>query len=507
MKPRPETAGVFAFMTIGMGTSFPVHSQCHRFATRVHAMLRLLFAASLLCIPLAAIAAVVPIDAQRTNRMDADVETILQRTGTPGATIAVAEQGHIIYSHAYGLRDREHRLPATVDTYYEIGSITKQFTAAAILQLQEAGKLHLDDKLAVYLPHAPHASEVTLRQLLSHTSGEPEYLDAVDAAKAIGKPASFDQIMSYIAGKPLDFEPGSHWSYSNTGYILAGRVIEVVSHETYEQYVQTHLLDRAGMKHTFTVADEARLPNMAVGYDRAHYKIERAPTISASVGWAAGFLVSTIDDLEKWNSALRYGKIVTPADYALMCTSVKTTAQGDAGYGLGLFVDSVDEQPRVGHTGGSLGFTTANEYFPQQDTQIIAFTNFASNPEPGETITTAIFEDLNPAIAAVAMRSSAGENPVVTAKTKAYFAQLQAGDQDSPYLAAKLNKKLKAGLAKRLADDFKGYGQPTAFVFKGTHVDAGVTFHDYVIRFGPGSVLKFGVGLDQAGKIASLSFG
>jgi D-alanyl-D-alanine carboxypeptidase len=105
------------------------------------------------------------------------------------------------------------------------------------------------------------------------------------------------------------------------------------------------------------------------------------------------------------------------------------------------------------------------------------------------------------------MRSSAGEDPAVTAKVEAYFPQLQAGDQDSSYLGAKLNKKMKAGLAKRLAKEFQGYGRPTAFVFKGRHTDGGVTFNDYVIRFGPGSLLKFGVALDRAGKIVSISFG
>jgi CubicO group peptidase (beta-lactamase class C family) len=483
-----------------------------RSADRKLSMLRRLRVFPVLCLPLAASAATMPIDAQPVDtrtatRIDADVETILQRAGTPGATILIAKHGHTIYRHAYGLGDRgENRRPATVDTEYEIGSITKQFTAAAMLQLQEAGKLHLVDKVSTYLPNAPFASGVTLWQLLSHTSGMPEYLDKVDAARAIDTPASVDKLMSYIAGMPLEFPPGSHWSYSNTGYILAGRVIEVVSQESYRHYVQAHLLDRAGMSHTFTVAEENGLPNMAIGYNRENGQIKPARTIAASVGWAAGFLVSTVDDLEKWNLALRSGEIVTPADYALMSKSVKT-ASGDAGYGLGLFVDSIDDQPRVGHTGGSLGFTTANEYFERQDMQIIAFTNFVDNPEPGETITTAIFEDLNPDIAAAAMRPSPGEDSTVTARTRACFAQLQSGDQDSPYLAAKLNGKMKAGLAKRLAAEFKGYGQPTAFVFKGRHVDTGVSFYDYVIRFGPGSVLKFGVAVDKTGKIERLSFG
>jgi hypothetical protein len=255
------------------------------------------------------------------------------------------------------------------------------------------------------------------------------------------------------------------------------------------------------------VADEARLPDMAIGYDREQGKVRRAQTIDATVGWTAGFLVSTVADLERWDDALRGGRIVSPADYALMSTSVKTTAQGDAGYGLGLFVDSIDGEPRVGHTGGSLGFTTANEYFPRQDVQIIAFTNFTDNPEPGETVTTAIFEDLYPAIAAAAAQPSAGEDPKITAAAQAVFAGLQAGTEDSPYLTAGLEAKMKAGLAKRLADGFGPYGHPTRFIFKGKRSDAGTTYYDYLIRFGPGSMLKFAVGLDASGKVAHLSFG
>src|SRR6185437_7540776 len=122
-----------------------------------------------------ATAVAAPIDIEAVKRIDADVATIVQRTGVPSVVVAVAEHGHVIFSQAYGSADLDKASPATVDTYYEIGSITKQFTAAAILQLQEAGKLHLDDKLSAYLPHAPHAGEVTLRQLLAQVSGLPEY--------------------------------------------------------------------------------------------------------------------------------------------------------------------------------------------------------------------------------------------------------------------------------------------------------------------------------------------
>ncbi len=467
-------------------------------------MLRLALATSFVCASVAASAA--PGDAGFAGRIDPVVQEVMQRTGTPGVSIAVVEGGRIVYSHAYGLADREKRSPATVGTYYEIGSITKQFTAAAILQLQEAGKLSIDSTLATYLPAAPHAGEVTLRQLLSHTSGLPEYFTGPDVDTAAGKPTSFDQVMARVAGKPLDFPPGAKWSYSNTGYILLGRVIEVVSHESYHHYIQAHILDPLGMKQTFTMTDEKSLPDMALGYTRADGQIKRSPPIDEGFAWSAGDLISTPADLQKWNAALTSGKVVTPADYALMTTSVKTQ-QGDSGYGLALFIDTIDDQPRIGHTGSSLGFTAANEYFPKQDVRIIAFTNLEDDPEPGERFTTAIFETLFPEIAAAAARPSPGEDTAVTATARTLFAQMQSGTEDGSLLGDKLAAKMKAGLAKRLADAFAPYGPATAFIFKGSRTEAGVRWFDYLIKFGPGSSLKFSVGFDGSGKITSLGFG
>jgi D-alanyl-D-alanine carboxypeptidase len=447
------------------------------------------------------------LDPALAKHIDTDVQAVLQHTDTPGATIAIIKAGQLVYRHAYGLRDQQQRLPVTQDTWFEIGSITKQFTAAAILQLQEAGKLNIDDTLATYLPDAPHAKEITLRQMLSHTSGLPEYLDGPDVEQMAVRPATLEQLLARIQGKPLDFAPGSRWSYSNTGYVLLGRVIELLSHETYDHYIKTHLLDVAGMAHTYTLTDEAQLNPMAVGYRHTDGKLERAPTIHATVGRAAGDLVSTTSDLEKWNQALTSGKIISAADYALMSTSVMTTEKGSADYGFGLFVDSVEDQPRVGHTGGSFGFTTANEYFPRQDVRIIAFTNNGDDPETGEMVTTAIFEDLYPAIATAAKTPAVGEQAAITSTARDVFVALQTGKADASQFSAKLKGKLKAGLSARLAKEFKPYGAPTALIFKGQRVDGAVKWYDYTIRFGPGSMLKYGIGVDDSGKVTALSFG
>lgn len=450
-----------------------------------------------------AMASPADLDPALARRIDSDVAAVLQRTETPGATLAIYRDGVAVYRHAYGLGDRERKTPAAVSTYYEIGSITKQFTAAAILQLQEAGKLDIHATLATYLPDAPHAKEVTLKQLLSHTSGMPEYLDGPDVEPWAVKPATFDQIMARIKDKPLDFPPGSRWSYSNSGYALLGRVIEVVSHESYEHYVTTHLLAAAGMGHTYTVADEARVPGMAKGYRHAEGKLDIAPTIHATVGWAAGNLVATVDELERWNVALRSGKIVRAADYALMTTP----ADGSNDYGLGLFVDTLDDQPRIGHTGGSFGFTTSNQYFPKQGIQIIAFTNNGDNPEPGQMLVTATFETMYPDIAAAARKPATGEDASVTATARKAFAQMQKGNEDPAMFGDKLNAKMASGLSGRLSTQLASFGEPSSFIFKGRRQDKDTTWNDYVIRFGPGNYLEFGVALDGKGRVTGISMG
>ncbi|WP_426271663.1 serine hydrolase domain-containing protein [Dyella kyungheensis] len=455
------------------------------------------------CLAPAAMASTTDIDPALARRIDSDVQTVLQRTGTPGATLAIYRDGVAVYRHAYGLSDREHKTPATLSTHYEIGSITKQFTAAAILQLQAAGKLDVDAPLATYLPDAPHAKEVTLKQLLSHTSGMPEYLDGPDVEAWAVKPATFDQIIARIKDKPLDFPPGSRWSYSNSGYALLGRVIERASHESYEQYVKTHLLAVAGMTHTYTVAEESSIPGMAKGYRHADGKLEAAPTIHDTVGWAAGNLVSTVDELERWNVALKSGKIVRPADYALMTTP----APGSTDYGLGLFVDTLDEQPRIGHTGGSFGFTSSNQYFPKQGIQVIAFTNSGDNPEPGQMLVTAAFEAMYPDLARAARKPAAGEDAAVTSTVRTAFDQLQKGSRDPSMFGDKLKAKLAAGLSGRMAKQLSVFGAPSSFIFKGQRHDHEQVWNDYRIEFGPGNSLPFGVRLDEGGKVVGISVG
>jgi len=199
--------------------------------------------------------------------------------------------------------------------------------------------------------------------------------------------------------------------------------------------------------------------------------------------------------------------VVTQAHYCLMATSVRTR-ESDAGYGLGLFVDQVEGETRVGHTGGTFGFTSAEKYFPKHRVQLIAFTNSGDDaPEPGEVLTQAIYDDLYPDIAAAAALPSGAVEARTLSTAKEIFASLQSGTYDYSHFSDGIGAKLKSGFAAGWMKSFSGYGSPTRFVFKGSRVSPGRRWSDYLIKFGPGCYLKFGFAVDDDGKVASLSLG
>jgi D-alanyl-D-alanine carboxypeptidase len=328
-----------------------------------------------------------------------------------------------------------------------------------------------------------------------------------DLDRLASQPISYNDLIARVASLPLDFVPGSQWSYSNTGYLLLGKVIETVSGETYKGYLRHHIFDPLHMTDTFTTAEEDRLSNKAIGYHHVAGKLERAPIIDPGWAGAAGFIVAPMQDLVKWDEALRGGKIVSPASYREMTTPFITTKTGSSDYGLGLFVNPVFGEPRLGHTGGSLGFTTADEYFPRQDVRIIAFTNLGDNaPEAGEALTNLVFADLYPDIAASAQKSAPGEDPAITRIARAAFEELQAGKEYARF-DAHLREKLASGPGAKFVGSIGPYGAPTAAIFKGIRHDANGTWHDYLMQFGPGVSLPFAVriGSDQA--VAGFSVG
>jgi D-alanyl-D-alanine carboxypeptidase len=308
-----------------------------------------------------------------------------------GITLAVERGNTLIYERAYGMRDKARRLPATVDTRYEIGSVTKEMTAAAVMQLVEAGRVSLDAPLSRYVPDAPHAAEVTIRQLLSMTSGMPEYLNGANLLNEVQHPASPAQLLARVSAKELRFKPGSQWQHSNTNYLLLGELIERVSGEAYQRYIGDRVLSKAPGAAFVTLNNEIDLPEMATGY----FNGAAAPHLDNSWVGPAGNLVGTVHDMIAWDRALSGGNVVSQASYSAM-TSTQTPPGASARYGFAFFLSAYRNQPRIWQDGSTIGFNVCDQYYPKQDVRVVVFTNSNDMTGYADTLAEQVFDLLYP---------------------------------------------------------------------------------------------------------------
>lgn len=296
-----------------------------------------------------------------------------------GAQVVIVRNGKIVYQRSFGTR-AVGGPPVDAQTRFEIGSATKQFTAAAILQLKERGKLRLDDRLAKYLPSFPHANAVTLRQLLNQTSGLPDFTQTNHFFTRIAwtQAPTLANIERLSAG-PLHFTPGTRWEYSNTNYTALGRVIEVVSHHSYHDYVRTNLFAPAGMTESTFIDSEKALPNVATGYWNGvhHGKLRKAPVVPDGWLWSAGDIVSTASDLAKWDIALTHLRIISRSDLRLMSTPPNLPSAKPDDYGFGCWIDLVGGHTDVAADGDTLGISSSNDILPNDGLDIIVLENQA----------------------------------------------------------------------------------------------------------------------------------
>lgn len=360
-----------------------------------------------------------PAEAQTSTPapIDGAVRQAVKAAHVAGATVAVIKDGNVIYAGGIGKRDLASGLPADEATTYEVGSVTKEFTAAAVLQLCEVGKIRLDVPLATYLPSAPHAKEVTIRQLLTMQSGLPDYIAGENVEALAATPATFDQLIARIAAKPLDFAPGSQFGASSTNYLMLGRVVEVVSGQRWSDYVQQHLFAPAGMTASTTIASEAQVSDMARGYATVNGKNVPSGPLDASWARAAGDVVTTVGDLAKWDAALASGKVVSERDYALM-TTPKLLADGlTSDYGMGMYVDIGEGDPRLLAQGDTFGYDATDVAYPKQGLRIIVLTN-TENGVVGVSGSTEIADFIYDALVPVSASSSSSATALYAAAVR-----------------------------------------------------------------------------------------
>jgi CubicO group peptidase (beta-lactamase class C family) len=317
----------------------------------------------------------VPTATRTAQDLAAELDTFLQKltdAGIMSGAVLAARDGQLILSKGYGLADRDKKIPNTAQTRYRIYSITKQFTAMAILMLQEQGKLNVQDPICKYIPDCPTAwKEVTIHHLLTHTSGIPDFMGFSDYQETSATPSPPAQTMARFKDKPLDFQPGEKWSYSNSGYLLLGSIIEQVSGQSYEDFLQKNIFEP--LKMVNTGYDHSRT-DLAIGYtNRTDIK---AKFVDMSIPYAAGGLYSTVEDLYRWDQAL-YAEQLVPqkALDAMFTPHAAIPESGGLNYGYGWFVGQWLNRSVVFHPGGLVGYTSLIDRYPDDKVTVIVLSN------------------------------------------------------------------------------------------------------------------------------------
>jgi CubicO group peptidase (beta-lactamase class C family) len=329
-------------------------------------------------------------DASASKSADAFVTRELGAQKIPGISLAVMRDGKIIKAQGYGLANVELNVAVKPETIFQTGSVGKQFTAALIMMLVEEEKLRLDDKISKYFPEAPATwKEITVRNLLTHTSGIPDYTGEGNAANQVKidlrRDYTEDELVAEFEKAPLDFQPGENWSYSNSGYVTLGVLIHKITGKFYGDMLKERIFDPLGMKSTRIISEDDIVPNRAAGY-----RLEKG--VLKNQKWVAPMLNTTADgalytnalDLEKWDAALYSEIILKRSSLAQIWTPVKLKSGATYGYGFGWDVHKVSGHWVLEHGGSWQGFTMQISRYVNDRVTVVVFTNLDSddaNPE------------------------------------------------------------------------------------------------------------------------------
>ncbi|HUR37178.1 MAG TPA: serine hydrolase domain-containing protein [Terriglobales bacterium] len=390
--------------------------------------------------------------AETRSAIDKGVEEALAKSGVPSASIAIVKDGKLAYAKAYGIADLSTKKPATTDMRYSVGSISKQFTAAAVMMLVEEGKLSLDDKVGKFFPKLTRANEITLRQLLTMTSGYQDYWPQDYLMPEMMQPTTAQHILDKWAGKPLDFEPGTKYQYSNTNYVIAGLIVEKASGMPIFDLLQKRVFTPLKMTSVMDI-DKGRLTESdPVGYERYALGPSR-PAHKEGVGWifAAGELAMTPTDLAKWNISFMNRTLLKPESYRAMQTTVLLKNGFAPGYGLGLDVGMNQGRFFVAHTGEVMGFVASNRVWPDEKVSVVVLTNQMTSG--AGQIEDCIRDVLFPPLDETA-RSSEG-------KVRKSFMELQQGRIDRAQFTDNANAYFSDVALKDFANSLRPLGGPT----------------------------------------------
>ena len=411
---------------------------------------------------------------QRANT-DEIAHKILQTTGVPSASLAVVKDGKVVYAQAYGIARLEPRLPATTEMAYSIGSISKQFTATAVLMLQQQGKLSLDDKISKWLPDLTRANDITLRQVLSMISGYQDYAPQDYMIPEWEKPISAQQILDRWAHIPLDFEPGTKWQYSNTNYVIAGYIVEKVSGQPLFAYIREHILTPLGMASALDT-NAKRLPdNDPQGYFRyALGPLRPAPHEGPGWMFAAGELAMTPNDLAKWDISVMNESLLKPASYLAMETETLLKNGVGTRYGLGMSVSSTRGHRILEHSGEVSGFVSDNIVLPDDKFAVAVLTNQDAIGAAGQ---------IGRQVMSAFLDSGNVSDPKQNALVRKVFDDLRAGKIDRTLFTDNANSYFTQQALSDYSTSLTELGEVQSFRQTSNSLRGGMTHMSYEVKF------------------------
>jgi Beta-lactamase class C and other penicillin binding proteins len=426
-------------------------------------------------------AAAQPFTPAETARVDTIVTQAMAADQVPSASIAIVRGGKIVLTKAYGKANET--LAARTDMPYQIASNSKQFTAMALLLLEDEGKLSLDDHVSKFLPGIAGGDRITIRQLLSHTSGLQDFWPQDYSFEAMSRPTRPQGIVDRWAKKPLDFQPGDQWQYSNTGYVVAGLIAEKVSGEALVTFLERKIFRPLRMS-SVKDQDETNTAAFPAGYGRNALGPLRLAAPPAR-GWlyAAGELSMSAEDLAKWDIARINRSLVPADDWAAQETTVKLNNGKDSGYGLGVFVKTMPRRA-ITHGGEAVGFLSANNVYPTERAAVVVLTNSWSGGAYNR-----IARDIARMILPPASPESAVEL-AQSARARAVYDQLRAGRLDRSQLTQNANFYFTPQSIGDFASSLRPLGEPTSFEPQGDPIlRGGFVIQSYVVKY-PGRSLN-----------------
>ncbi|HEY0671011.1 MAG TPA: serine hydrolase domain-containing protein [Longimicrobiales bacterium] len=410
--------------------------------------------------------------------IDSAARAVLNATAAPSASLAIVRGGAIVYEQAYGNGRIEPNTPAAPAMRYAIGSVSKQFTAAAVLMLAEEGKLSLDDKVAKWFPRLTRANEITIRNLLSMTSGYQDFWPHDYVFPDMQRPTTGEAIMQRWAGKALDFEPGSKWQYSNTNYTIAAAIVERVSGTPFMEFLRARIFTPLKMT---SVADFDAGPLSAsdAGMYLRHGLGPLRTAPKEAKGWLHGIgqLAMTSHDLALWNLSVINRSLLKPASYDVMMRDMLLTGGTNTGYGLGLNTGMTGGRRRISHGGAVSGYTTSNEVYPEERAAITVFTNIypGAAGAPGQIVAR---------VRSIIFAPAAPTDTAADVLARRIYDGLTRGTIDRAFFTANANAYFTAEVLADYQGSLSALGTPTEFLRQGDSLRGGLKLRFYRIRAG-----------------------